>query len=525
MTTSCGSRVSAGGAVAVLLLAGVAAVGSQEPGSPSPPPSQSNARMAERLEAEARVAEFNNPNANTTRLEVLLSLTPADSLQPQLLHRLAVAQEMMNAGRYEEPTAELEQLHELLQTSDIDLPGELRDRFLVSVRYALGIAYVRLAQRDNCLRPNPAERCAIPIGEAAVHPNQDSARKAIELYEQLLESDPTDLGLRWLINLLHMWVGEHPTGVAPGALIPRSAFGSGSGFPRFVDVAPQLGLDVVGQAGGSAMEDFDADGDFDLMASSWGLRDQLRFFRNNGDGTFDDATIEAGLEGIVSGLNLVHADYDNDGFADVLVLRGAWHDVPRSNSLLRNNGDGTFTDVAFLAGVGVVGFVKAVVWGDYDNDGRLDLYLSRRGEPNLLFHDDGPSADGRWTFRDVTAIAGVAQPTYSFPAWFLTTTTTAGLTCSCPVATPSRATSRPSISDRVIRRSFPACITTRGTARLPMSPRRQTSMWSSSRWAVTTETWITMASSISTSARAHRAITGSFRTACIATSMANALTR
>ena len=474
MTPACGRRLRACGAVvaAVVLLAGAATVDGQEPGRrPSPP---SNVRMAERLEAEARDAEFNNPNANSTRLKVLLSITPDASLHQQLLYRLAVAQEMMDVGRFEEPTAELERLHELLQASGINLPSELQSRFLVSVRYALGVAYLRLAQRDNCLPPNPAARCALPTDEAARHPIQDNARKAIVLYEQLLEVDPTDLGLRWLLNLLYMWIGEHPTSVPPAWLIPRSAYGSSSGFTPFVDVAPKLGLDVISQAGSSVMEDFDADGDFDLMASSWGLRDQLRYFRNNGDGTFDDATIEAGLEGIVNGLNLVQADYDNDGFADVFVLRGAWINRPYSDSLLRsngdgsftdvteaagllaggptqtaawgdydndghvdlfvgnesqagtrfpcqlfrNNGDGTFTDRAFLAGVGVVGFVKAVAWGDYDNDGRLDLYLSRLGEPNLLFHNEGPSADGRWSFRDVTATAGVEQPRFSFPMWF-----------------------------------------------------------------------------------------------------------
>ena len=430
--------------------------------------------MAERLEADARAAELDHPNANSTRLTALLSITPATGLQPQLEYRLAVAQEMMNAGRFEEPTVELEQLQQLLLANLIDVSSEFHDRFLTSVRYALGVAYLRLAQRDNCLSPNPAVRCAIPTDDTAIHPHQDSARKAIAVYEQLLEVHPTAPNLRWLLNLAYMWTGEHPSGVPPAWLIPRSAYGPSSGFTRFVDVAPQHGLDVVDQAGGSVMEDFDADGDLDLMASSWGLRDQLRLFLNNGDGTFDDATIEAGLEGIVSGLNLVHADYDNDGFPDVFVLRGAWHNTPRINSLLRsngdgsftdvteaagllegrptqtaawgdydndgdvdlfvgnestglnrypcqlfrNNGDGTFTDVAVQAGIGVVGFVKAVAWGDYDNDGRLDLYLSRLGESNLLFHNEGSSASGEWSFRDVTATAGVEQPIFSFPTWF-----------------------------------------------------------------------------------------------------------
>ena len=470
------SSVRAAVATAVLVVGVAPAIVGQAPEQASAPDARppSNVRMAERLEAEARQAEFNNPNANSARLRSLLGITPGDNLPQQLLYRLSVAQEMMRVGRFEEPTVELEQLRDLLQTSDIDLPSELRDRFLVSVRYALGTAYLRLAQRDNCLPPHPAARCKIPTDDTDIHPNPEAARKAIVLYEQLLDVEPTELGLRWLLNLLYMWIGEHPTGVPPEWLIPRSVYGASTGFTRFVDVAPKLGLDVVTQAGGSVMEDFDADGDLDLMASSWGLRDQLRYFRNNGDGTFDEATIEAGLEGIVNGLNLVHADYDNDGFADVFVLRGAWIDRPYTNSLLRNdgdgtftdvteaagllaggptqtaawgdydndgdldlfvgnetgtgtrypcqlfrnNGDGTFTDVAFRAGIGVVGFVKAVAWGDYDNDGRLDLYLSRFNEPNLLFHNEGPSEDGRWSFRDVTASAGVEQPRLSFPTWF-----------------------------------------------------------------------------------------------------------
>ena len=277
-----------------------------------------------------------------------------------------------------------------------------------------------------------------------------------------------------------MTLGEYPDKVPPEYLIPPGAFESDHDMKRFYDVAPHLGLDVVGLAGGSIMEDFDGDGNLDIMASSWGLRDQLRYFRNNGDGTFTDRTKEAGLIGIVGGLNLCHADYNNDGYADVLVLRGAWLSMPPSsdggrhpNSLLRNrgdgtfedvteeaglltlhptqsaawgdydndgwvdlfvgnetygelhacelfrnNGDGTFTDVADEAGVAVVGYVKGVVWGDYNNDGLLDLYISRLLDPNLLYRNGGKDATGRWRFTDVTAQAGVAEPACSFPTWF-----------------------------------------------------------------------------------------------------------
>ena len=138
------------------------------------------------------------------------------------------------------------------------------------------------------------------------------------------------------------------------------------------------------------MDDFDGDGYLDIVASSYGLRDQLRYFRNNGDGSFSDKTLEAGLEGIVSGLQIVHTDYNNDGFPDVLVLRGAWLTEGHPNSLLRNNGDGTFADVTDEAGLSDAYPTQAAAWGDYDNDGWVDLYIGnespgQRRNPSQLF--------------------------------------------------------------------------------------------------------------------------------------------
>ena len=435
----------------------------------------SNARMAERLEnlAAERLARLDNDRDSDARLEALRAMPAFAEPGDQLIYQASIAGELLRAGRTEEAIVEFERLHRRLEADDGDVPAHL-PAFPKEMRRSLAIAYARLAQEDNCLGRRAALRCAVPLDPEAAHPSQDAARKALGLYEQMAEEAPDDLVVRWMLNLAYMWVGEHPHGVPPEWLIPPSAYGPSAGFTRFEDVAPQLGVDLVGLAGGSVMDDFDADGDLDLMASSWGLRDQLRYLQNNGDGTFDDATLEAGLEGIVGGLNLASADYDNDGLADVLVLRGAWTRDPIPNSLLRsngdgsftdvteaagllrgaptqtgawgdydndgdvdlfvgnesltgstypselyaNNGDGTFTDVARQAGVQAVGFVKGAAWGDIDNDGRLDLFLSRLGEPNLLFRNRGPSPDGRWTFRDVTVAAGVEEPRNSFPTWF-----------------------------------------------------------------------------------------------------------
>ena len=461
-----------------LVLALAAPVATQgRPGAPSPP--ASNVRMAERLEAVAAssLSLFGNQHNNAARLEALLAMPPAADPGTRLMYEGSVAGEMLRAGRTTDAIAAFEQLVERLDSLGDSLPADLPEGFREVMRRSLAIAYLQLAQHENCLPPNPASRCAIPSGAAGPHPTQGALRKAIALYERIALDDPDDRGVRWSLNVAYMWAGEHPDGVPQQWLIPPEAFGShrrSAEVAGFVNAASWLGLDTVGLAGGSIMEDFDGDGDLDLMASSWGLRDPLRYLRNNADCTFDDARVAAGLEGIVGGLNLEPADYDNDGDVDVLVLRGAWVSHPHPNSLLRNDGggsftdvteqsgllrgtptqtaawgdydndgdvdlfvgnesvadlvypsqlfrndgDGTFSDVAYEAGVQVVGFVKAVAWGDYDNDGRIDLYVSRLDQTNLLLRNEGPSAGGEWAFRDVAVAAGVDRPLNSFPTWF-----------------------------------------------------------------------------------------------------------
>ncbi|MEE9608910.1 MAG: CRTAC1 family protein, partial [Myxococcota bacterium] len=302
----------------------------------------------------------------------------------------------------------------------------------------------------------------------------------IAVLTQRLKRDADDLSERWLLNLAYMTLGEYPEAVPRKWLIPPEVFESEYPMKRFVDVSGQMNANVLGLAGGVALEDFDGDGLLDIITSSWGLRDQLRYLHNAGDGSFSDRTEAAGLSGEVGGLNLSHADYDNDGDADVLVLRGGWLGAAGAfpNSLLRNEGDGTFTDITEAAGLlafhpsqtaawadydgdgwldvfvggetldpadpqpcqlfhnngdgtfsdravelglANLGFVKGAAWGDYDNDGRPDLYVSRMGAPNLLFRNDGPrtEADGPpWRFGEVSRPAGVREPRLSFPTWF-----------------------------------------------------------------------------------------------------------
>ena len=107
---------------------------------------------------------------------------------------------------------------------------------------------------------------------------------------------------------------------------------------------------VLDVSGGVIVDDFDKDGRLDIVTSSIDSCAPLRLFHRNDDGTFTDRAAQAGLATQLGGLNIVQTDYNNDGNLDILVLRGGW-ETPQRKSLLRNNGDGTFTDVTVASGL------------------------------------------------------------------------------------------------------------------------------------------------------------------------------
>ena len=163
-------------------------------------------------------------------------------------------------------------------------------------------------------------------------------------------------------------------------------------------------------AGGVVVDDFDGDAILDIVTSSSDPLASLRYFAGRNDGRFRERSRDAGFEGLLGGFNLVQADYDNDGDTDILVLRGAWekHRGRHPNSLLRNDGGGTFTDVTFESGLGETHYpTQTAAWADYDNDGDLDLYVGNEWfenfpAPSQLFRNDGDGA-----FTDVAEHAGV----------------------------------------------------------------------------------------------------------------------
>ncbi len=292
---------------------------------------------------------------------------------------------------------------------EYEILGELGEtaRVLEMVE-KIGIAELRLGENENWCRHHNSSSSIFPLSAEAHFTQTDAAHDAIRQFLEYLKQKPDDLEVRWLLNMANMMLGTYPQGVAKKYLIPPNVFKAAEDTVRFTDIAPAVGLNIFDMAGGAIVDDFDNDGLPDVVVSSYNAIQHMRYFHNNGDGTFSEQTEKAGLADQFGGLNIIQTDYNNDGRPDIYVMRGAYEE-PMRKSLLRNNGDGTFTDVTQQAGLAVPATMsQTAVWADFDNDGWLDLFVGNELTPSQLFHNNG---DG--TFTDIAPKAGVDRSAFT----------------------------------------------------------------------------------------------------------------
>jgi tetratricopeptide (TPR) repeat protein len=398
--------------------------------------------------SQRSLEDFLSPEKQAVRT----SRQPFDVMQAHF----ALAQLHAYYGRMDRAVDEYRQAYETARAS---VPAAA-----LRMKEALGVAYLHRSEMENSAYRAPGEICLFPLKQGRAYTKTGDSKRAIEQLLIFLKEKPDDLEVRWLLNLAYMTIGRYPDEVPPAHLIPSTAFASTEDVGRFRDVAPQTGLDVVATAGGVIVDDFAGSGRFDVVTSNVDSCGPMHYFRNNGDGTFTERTSAVGLDGQLGGLNMVQADYNNDGCKDILVLRGGWQ-VPQRKSLLRNNCDATFTDVTAASGlakpatstqtaawadinndglldlfvgnedrgpqlflnkggsafedishsasVDRVGFAKGVTAGDYDNDGFVDFYVSNFKGDNFLYRNNHNN-----TFTETARAAGVPGPGRGFATWF-----------------------------------------------------------------------------------------------------------
>lgn len=376
-------------------------------------------RMAEAM-MDARLEAFNsaNPFAPEAKLAYLDSLLDVEKREGGDTSQTSQSKALvlLELGREEEAARLLEET------------VERYPYMMMSAGRILGIAYLRIGERNNCISNHASESCILPLKGVGIHRDTTGSAKAIGMFTKILQKNPNDLESKWLLNLAYMTLGQYPKKVPPDFLIPGMEGDTTVKVNPFLDIAAELKIDVTNQAGGSIADDFDRDGYIDIITSSWDLAEPMHYFHNNGNGTFSDLSEQSGLSRVNGGLNILQADYNNDGFLDILVLRGAWKlkfgNEP--NSLLRNNGDGTFTDVTFDAGLFSRHPTQAATWNDFNNDGWLDIFIGNENATGLSHPSEFYINNGDGTFREVAAasncriesfVKGVTSGDYNHDGW------------------------------------------------------------------------------------------------------------
>ena len=251
---------------------------------------------------------------------------------------------------------------------------------------------------------NPSLR-PLALHEAAVALHRcGKLEEAARVGTEAMEADPGNERARSWLWLTAQRLGGYPDSV-PQAYRMEMKAGYATPTVEFEDIAAKIGLDKTSAGRGLAVFDYNNDGLLDVIIVA--AHGGCNLYRNNGDGTFTDVSVESGLDTCVNGFAVTVGDYNNDGHPDLFITRLGF--FVGEAQLFRNNGDGTFTDVTAEAGLKMWGPAFTASWVDYDCDGRLDLFVANnlgglfdRKTPNRLFHNNG---DG--TFTEVTEQAGL----------------------------------------------------------------------------------------------------------------------
>ncbi|MCG9130660.1 VCBS repeat-containing protein [Candidatus Poribacteria bacterium] len=283
----------------------------------------------------------------------------------------------------------------------------------------LGLAEFRLGEADKAAErfeniiQNYRRHSGAYYYLGVYHLRHGNLEEAVTNFKESLRLKPRDPETLWNLWTAYGKLGGYPEELPEEFKIAVSRQQKDSLADRrkpiadsqFIDVAPDLKMDKVDGGRGSAWGDYDNDGDLDIVAV--GTYQPHALYRNNGDGTFTNTAEQAGIADPRGGWGSLFADYDNDGYLDLYITRGGWSGAAE-NTLYHNNGDGTFTDLTHTAGVADPQSSFCAAWADYDNDGYLDLYIADGvigdGAANVLYRNNG---DG--TFTNTAESAGVAN--------------------------------------------------------------------------------------------------------------------
>lgn len=345
-------------------------------------------------------------------------------------HHVGVLSSTAPARTARDSLAELTRLY-LAEYATLDLAVETAQRLIEfeasrglpptpTARLLQGAALVHKAKYEECVLKKDPDRCVFPFSGGTMRGNAALAAARRTLLDYLREV-PDDADARLLLNLAAHAAGDGAAGVPEDLRLPDAAFSSDEAFPRLRDRGPRHGMLTLEYAGGVSVDDFNGDGHLDMIIASRENCQPLRYFESNGKNGFRDRSADSGLAGQRGVTAVLQADFDNDGDLDLYLTNGAWYThekggvplAPVYNVLMRNDGAGRFTDVTRETGLrGERNTNIGSAWGDFDNDGRLDLFVCNERRGPDLFRNAG----GR--FIDVAGDSGIVNTAIcKSPVW------------------------------------------------------------------------------------------------------------
>ncbi len=404
---------------------------------------------------QSTLSNINYPYHNGLKADLLLKQLEGIPPNIPLQKRYDASYELLKAGRNQEC---INLVLPIIEGKPLSHSTKKYYRLLAN-------AYLRLGEESNCFHKSELNACTLPFTDETTHIDQEGSKKAMELYQQLLAQDPNDMESKWLLNIAARTINKLET-LKEEQIIPLND--KVQDGLNFINVFKATEL---GHAGGSSFADFDNDGDLDLFTTSYHLDENVKYYENR-NGKWVDKTKKSKLVGITGGLNFIHGDVNNDGFQDILILRGGWlssygqfplsllinqdgkqfidatkdwgirlrqptqtacfSDIDLDGKLdLIVGGEATqgmniplrvftnlgsrFEEVTASSGINFQGFIKGVIASDVNNDRYPDLFVSVLGGNNKLYLND-PKALG--TFVDASKEYGIERPWASFVSWF-----------------------------------------------------------------------------------------------------------
>ena len=337
--------------------------------------------------------------------------------------KLKLIDELTRCNRNEEALSLIQETQGLLE---LFVPESDRERADRNLRFFKALALFRIDERKCCYEGFRNNACIFPVIDKDYLFTTGNIKKANEIWGKLLREQPWDYRTKWMFNLSSHLIGNETERKLRGVFPHKIGDATTPGDIETSNVSGRMNLHCEGLAGGVIVEDFDQNGLQDVFRTSWYFNHNCQLLLQTEPGRFSEQTGQFMLDGEVGGLNCVSTDYNNDGYVDILILRGGWLDglglLP--NSLLKNVNGKHFENVSFETGLTSAYPSHSAVWADFNNDGWLDLYASayfagvedvatehlgqpHAGEVPRLYRNNG---DG--TFTDVATAMGLDRIQY-----------------------------------------------------------------------------------------------------------------